>query len=230
MVSSFFEGVTVDLFWGTSTLGEPALTRAFQAGAVTFDTPPGVTMFAARVNPAEGTIPGLSVLEEREYGFPVQPGKTSIEGSFILRDSLALSVDLATSGGKADPEKALITALALDCRGLQLRGAQYELIDGESGEPVPVGTSPGQPRPSYVQYGLPSTTCEYTSPGTSAWMLIDAPVNVTNGAKTHAYRVRLKGRKTESDAAPVIIGEREVELFPGILSYVQVHRLTSSER
>ncbi len=55
-------------------------------------------------------------------------------------------------------------------------------------------------------------------------MLVNAPVNVTNGAKTRSYRLRFKGRMHESDVAPVILGEREVELFPGGTSFARVDR------
>lgn len=54
--------------------------------------------------------------------------------------------------------------------------------------------------------------------------MINAPVNVAGNSKGHSYRLRLKGRMRASDVAPVVLGEREVELFVGIMSVARVHR------
>jgi hypothetical protein len=51
---------------------------------------------------------------------------------------------------------------------------------------------------------------------------VNAPVNVTGNAKTHSYRLRLKGRRRESDPVPVVLREREVELFSGITTVVRL--------
>jgi hypothetical protein len=58
----------------------------------------------------------------------------------------------------------------------------------------------------------------------ASWVLVNAPVNVVDGKKTHSYRLRLKGRRRETDVAPVIFAESEVELFAGVMSAVRLYR------
>jgi hypothetical protein len=78
---------------------------------------------------------------------------------------------------------------------------------------VQTGTTGTLPRAAYSLFALPSASCTFTTTGRSEWMLLNAPVNVSGDKVTHAYRLRLKGRMRASDLEPVVLGEREVELF-----------------
>jgi hypothetical protein len=218
----------VDFFFGPSTLGAPAVTLAFdgQAPVVTLDVPIGVESVSARLRALENSQPALSLVELNEYGLAISSDGASIEGYLLIRDSRALGISLALASGREDPSKALIISGVRDCKGRPVRGAQLALVDGETNRPVPTGTEPGLPRVSYAEFALPSTTCTFTSnqQQESSWMMVDAPVNVTAGAKTRSYRLRLQGRLRASDAKPVVLGETEIELFPGGTTYVRPYR------
>jgi hypothetical protein len=216
-VTALIAGLTVDFFVGGSTLGTPFATRVFTGTSVQLDVPVGVTQVSAHFHGQENLlIAGESLAELHEYGFELPPsGAASSKGTILFRDSRRLTVSNATGGGMADPDKALLFALAQDCRGNDVSGAQFELVDTETGALVPTGTAAGVAHPSYEQFALPTTTCTFTTADQPAWLLIDAPVNIAGDASVHGYRVRVKGRMRASDAEPVIFGERDVELFGG---------------
>lgn len=227
-LASLVTGLTVDFFFGPSTLGEPAITCVFdgQAPVVSLEVPFGIEFVAARLRAIENAQAALSLVEVNEYGLVVSPEEAAIEGYFLIRDSRKLAISLALAGGQEDPTKALIVSAVRDCQGRAVRGAQIELIDGETNVPVATGTAVGLPRSSYAHLALPNPDCTHTSneQQESSWMLVNAPTNVTDGAKTRAYRLRLKGRMRASDAQPVVLGEREVELFRGGTTYVRLYR------
>lgn len=216
--------VTIDIFFGTSTLTAPDVTRTFglAADTVTFPIPKGLSSISARLReqPRDG---GLSVAEIRQYGLSVPMDGAPIEGYVALEASLALAVNLALGGGTADRSKALLFSIARDCRGNAVSGVQFELVDGTTGRPVPTGTEPADVHSSYGQFGLPTTTCTFSTNQQSEalWLLVNAPVNVAGNAKTHSYRLRVKGRRRESDLVPVVLREREVELFAGGTTFVR---------
>jgi hypothetical protein len=228
LLPALVAGVTVDFFAGGSTLGMPVATRAFDAesGIVAFDVPAGSTTISARVHALARDNPSYNIIEMREYDFPVPANDAPIDGNVMIRDSRNLAVSLALPFGRSeDPERAIILSAARDCRGRDVRGAQFELVDGESGELVPTGREPDVATSSYWQYALPTADCTFTGNEPDAtWMLIDAPVNVHDGVKTHPYRLRVKGRMRASDVTPVVFAEREVELFAGVISLVRLDR------
>ena len=223
---ALFGDPTVDVFFGPSTLGTPAYTRTFggDGGTVSFPLPAGSASVSLHLHELLTPDPSYSILELFEYGLPVLD--VHIEGFVTLKASMALSVNLALGGGQEDPGKALLVSYARDCAGHPVSGAQFELVDGATNLPVPTGTGAGDARSSYARFALPTTTCTFTTNEQfeASWMLVNAPVNVMNGAKTRSYRLRFKGRMHESDVAPVILGEREVELFPGGTSFARVDR------
>lgn len=216
---------TVDLFFGPSTLGAPNATRTFgsDASTVSFPIPSGLAFLSARVH-GLSRDGGLSAAEIREYGLPVPASGEPIEGFDLLVASRALGINLALAGGMEDPSKAILMSVARDCLGKPLAGAQYELVDAETDRPVAAGTAPAAPHSSYAQFGLPSTTCTFSSneQTEAGWMLVNAPVNVTSDTKTRSYRLRLEGRRRASDLGPVILREREIELFAGGTTFVRM--------
>lgn len=217
-------GVKIDFFFGSSTLGAAALSRTFETDTISLQVPSDIADLSARIDAQAGTVPALAVIESRQYGLSVRADQADAEVVVILRDSRNLITNLALGGDAPDPNAALLVAAARDCRGRELSGGQFELIDSESNEPVSEGTAPGAPRGSYLQFALPTTDCTFTTGDWPAWVMANAPVNVMSDSNTRAYRLRLKGRMRETDAAPVILGEREVELFQGVISHARVYR------
>jgi hypothetical protein len=223
------DGVTVDFFFGSSTLGKPDQTRVFAPGesAVTFDVPAGSSVVAAYVHAMPRDPANRTVCELREYGCPVFQRDAQVQSLAFEQDQLALVANLSLGGGQADPTKSLITSVARDCQGRELRGGQFELVDADTNSVVQTGTDPGMPQSAYFQNALPTTACTFTSNDRSAWVMVNAPVSVMDNKPTRRFVVRLKGRMRASDAMPVVIGESPIELFAGVLSLVWVHRETA---
>jgi hypothetical protein len=219
-IATLIAGVSVDLFFGPSTLGAPAVTRVFEDYSVMFEVPAGITSLSARVHALVRDNGTPALAEVREYGMPLPTGANSLEGFFALQASSKLAQSLALDGGQADPTKALLGALARDCSDRDVSGAQFELIDADTGTLVPTSSDPGAPRAAYSQFALPSVMCTYTVAEAPAWMLVNAPVNIDGDSNTHAYRLRIKGRMRASDPKPVIFAEGDVELFPGVITRI----------
>lgn len=226
LLPGLLDGVMVDFFFGASTLGTPHLTRVLglDAGSVSFDVPPGRTSVSVRQHALTRADATRSLAELRQYDLLIPPDGVPIESYLVLNGSRDLIVNLALGGEREDAQKAILMSVARDCRGRDVRGAQLALIDGETNLPVAIGTAPGAPRASYFQDALPSTSCSFTSNDQAVWVLINAPVNVSADQKTHSYRLRLTGRKSERDVSPIVLGEVEVETVAGVVSLVRTHR------
>jgi len=222
------DGVSVDLFLGATTLGMPLATRTVETGmdSVSFEVPVDTRLVSVRVQALTRSDSLQSVAETRQYGFPLLPGDTEIEGYIFLRDQQALVATQALAGGQADPTKAMLSSAARDCRDRYVRGAQFELIDVATGTPVSTDAAAEGPRAAYVMNALPTTDCTFTAGELASWVLVNAPVNVSGDMKQRGYRLRMKGRMRASDAEPVVLGERDVELFAGSISFVRAHRVT----
>ena len=214
------EGVTVDFFFGASTLGMAAVTRVVEpdAGAVTFDAPAMATTLCARVHarPNAGN-PAFSILETHEYGLSIPIDGAPIQGATFVRDTRAITVSHVLDGVEEDPDKALLVANISDCGGRPVTGARFELIDDETSLPVPTGSEPRATRASYMYFAIPNASCTFTTNDqqTSTWVMANAPINVAGGSRTATYRLRASGRMRETDSEPVVIDEWEVELFAG---------------
>jgi hypothetical protein len=226
VLKSFVAGVAVDVFSGFSTLGTPTSTQILDAdgGGAEFSLPAATTLLSVRVHPLTRDNASASIVESREYGLRLSGQSSSLEGFALISDSRELTVRLALGGsGQDDPSKALLMADVRDCAGRPVNGAQVELIDGQTKQPVAAGTETDGPHVAYTYFALPTPTCTFTTDQQefSDWLMIDAPVNVVNGSNTHSYRLRVKGRRQATDVAPVVIVEREVELFPGVISFVR---------
>lgn len=210
-------GVTVDFFFGPSTLVAPAHTHVFDTYSTQLEVPAGATSLTVAIHAEPRSTPGLSISEQRQYGIPIAADETQLEANFTLRDSHALAVDLALRGETDDPTQATIVALVRDCSGHNVIGAQFELIDKETGRTVPSSKL----RSSYVQFALPNPDCTYSTGDWPAWFSFNAPVNIVEGVKQHQYNLRVQGRMHADDAEPRVIAERELELFAGGITFVQ---------
>ncbi|MET0385580.1 MAG: hypothetical protein ABW321_06460 [Polyangiales bacterium] len=230
VLPSVVEGLMLDVFFAPTTLGTPALARTFMSDSVTIDVPTALTAISLRVHARDVDDPLRALIELREYNVPIETGSEVVEALLMLEDQLALIQDLALGDAVPDPSWATIMSLARDCQGHDLTGAQFELIDGESGAVVPTGNTPGLPRSSYLQNALPTMHCTYTSNEQAAWLMLGAPVNVREGKVFHPYRLRMKGRKNATDAEPVVLDERPVELVSGSTTLVRMDRSRISTR
>lgn len=225
LIPALLDGVTVDYFFGSSTLGAPAATRVFDtSGAVTLELPDGVATLSVHVH-GRARDDRQSVAETREYDLPIPPGSEAIEGYLLLQDQFALITNLALGGESPDLTKAVLTSVVRDCQGRDVSGGVFELIDGQTGKPIETGTDFGAPHSSYFQNALPTTNCTFTSNEQAGWVMVNAPVNVDDQGQSRRLRLRLKGRMRARDARPVMIAERDVELFAGTMSLVRVTKL-----
>lgn len=115
--------------------------------------------------------------------------------------------------------------LVHDCAGDDVGGVQVELVDTETGAVVRDVVEQGQPRSAYLFNALPNRTCQFTSAGTNqaAWVMINAPVNVSGDRVTRGYKVRLKGRMNAAQTQPVVFAERAVELSAATTTAVRAY-------
>ncbi len=222
---SLAAGATVDFFHGSSTLGAPFTTEVLDSdgGAVTISLPQREAVVSARIHALPRATEAASIVETRDYGLRVTGDGRSLEGYLLVSASRDLGVREALGGsGSEDPSKALLVVDVRDCAGRPVNGAQVELLDGTTNQVVNAGAMPDGPHVSYSYFALPTPGCAFTTDQQelSTWMMVNAPVNVVNGANIHSYRVRVTGRR-QASAAPVVIAEREVELFAGVISYLR---------
>jgi hypothetical protein len=216
----FTMGATVDVFFAASTLGKPPVTRVFDQSMVAIEVPEGTLALSARIHPLDRDMAALSLVESREYGIPLpEPGGVA-EATFTLRDSRKLAADLVLAGGQPDAARAYLVALARDCRGRDVSGAQFALIDGATNAPLAMDAGADSARSAYTRFALPDPACTFTNAEQPAWMMVNAPVNTTGDAKTHSYRLRLQGRMRASDRAPIVFGEAEIELISGVITRI----------
>lgn len=217
-------GVTVDFFYGSSTLGTPFATQVLDAnGAVTISLPRREAVLSTRFHALGQASQPASIVEARDYGLRLSSDSPSLEGYVLVSASRDLAVREALGGiGSENPSKALLVADVRDCAGRPVNGAQVELFDGATNQLVNAGAMPDDPHISYSYFALPTPACTFTTDQQelATWMMVNAPVNVTGGVETHSYRLRVTGRR-QANAAPVTIVEREVELFAGAISYVR---------
>ena len=162
------EGLTADVFFGPSTLGKPAASLKFGRGetALMLDVPASVTHLSANIHALSAPDPRFDTSEVHDYDLRI-PDNGVVEGTTILRASYDLAVNLALAGGTADPSKASIGSEARDCLGRDVGGAVFELIDGETDQPVPIEATGTGPHVAYSQFALPNPNCSFTAVGRS---------------------------------------------------------------
>lgn len=224
---SVIEGITVDFHWGPTTLGVPAASRTFEpdAGEVTFPIPAGQRRVSVHTHALHRADSRYDISELRDYDVPVPDDGGPLLGFIQLRDRRALAALVFASDEVYDPDKALLVALALDCAGEDVGGVQVELVEAETGAVVKDVVEQGQPRSAYLRYALPDPSCTFTNNGTNqaAWMMINAPINVSGDRTTRQYKVRLKGRMYQEQTQPVVFAERVVELSAATTTAVRAY-------
>lgn len=225
------EGLVADLFFGPSTLGTPSVTLKFSAGqtAQNVNVPAGLTQLSAHMHALTGSDPRYDTVDLHDYDLRV-PDTGVMHGTTAMEQSFLLAAHGTYAGADPDPTKASLVAEARDCQGRDVGGAQFELTDGETNQPVPFATSGTGTRQAYSQFALPNVDCTFTTSGRAEWMVFNVPTNVSGDKLSHRYHLQLKGRMHDSDREPVVLGEHDVELFPGATTTARLFKQTDACR
>jgi hypothetical protein len=219
-------GASVDFFYSLSTAGKIDLNGTTDSqGNVTFTPPPSAPpVFAYRVNPRTDPKPtdSLETIYQYDNVIPKPPGV--VGGNSITVGEVATMLSGVLGSQAAAPNTAILVAGARDCKARELHGAIITLIDGDTGLPVPTGKAAGQMRGSYLLNNFPSETCTFTDSAQAIWAAVNVTPNMPGN--THPYRIRMSGRKSASDAQPVNMGEKPIEIWPNASVIVRPYRLT----
>ena len=189
-------------------------------------TPPAnnIGLFVYRVNAQSADAATDSRLGTIQYDNLIPRNPAFAEGQSITQAALAYLLSGILGSQSPAPGSALVVSAARDCQGREVRGGVLELIDGETGQPVPTGKATGQLRSSYFFGGIPTEGCTFTSADKAIWSAINAPVNMPGNA--HKYSVRLSGRMHDTDVAAAVLGETPIETWTDQASIVRPYRLT----
>ena len=213
-----FAGATVDQFLEASALGQPTHSGLSDAaGQVMFTVPSHTQRISLWVHGTSNTGSAVTdIVDALVLDVPVVwPPNPIIAPALVALAVDTTIVNVLGSLEQGDRTKATLSATVRDCNGIDVSGAQLELIDAATGAPVKSGTGAGEPFGVYGRFALPDKTCTFTSWQRSEWLMLNAPVNVGNGAVTSEYKIRATGRMRESEAAPALLDERPVELHAG---------------
>jgi len=223
-------GATVDIYWGTATLGNVAFTGTVDdAGIVDYPTPPAqTTSLSYFLHPSSTELPFYFL------SAPIIPpglntallGDGQIEGYSTSAATYANLVSAVFGEGET-PSTALavVTGAAIDCQGNDVQGAQFALIDDATGNAVATGTGSSDPRATYIVNNLPNESCTYTNNiARGIWALANAPVN--QPGSTHSYSLQMSGRFTDSQTEPVVVDKFPIELYPGSITNGRAYLLS----
>jgi hypothetical protein len=230
-------GATVDIIWGISSFAPGssppvAATPNFtgqidNAGQLLFPAPPaGQKLLTYHVSNRLADA-GQAPLYWLGAVIVPPPGQTTYNSlSLSSQHELLLSV-LGSESPAAN--LALIVAGATDCQQRDLQGAQFQVVDSATGQPVVTTTNgaPGSPISFYLQQNLPNPACTYTSNrgGRAVWTMVNGPV--TAGSPTQ-YTLQFSGRMSASQPAPVLIDTFPVESYPGATTLQRSGRLNAT--
>jgi hypothetical protein len=211
-------GATVNLIWGPSSLADASATGTVDdAGIVFLPPPPAGQQLLSYYVSGDGQAP-LFWLSTVIVPPPGQTAGNSI--SISSRSELLLGI-LASQ--QPDPSKAVIVTGAEDCQYRDVKGAQFQVIDTTTGQPVATGTNPGDPRTFYLDGALPNSACTFTSnSGRPVWSMINAPVDVSG-----RYELQFLGRM-KGQPAPVLISHTAIESYAGTATVHRAFRLNTS--
>jgi hypothetical protein len=220
-------GATVDIFFGNTVAGATGpdytgMTSTTEAGAggiasFAFPPPPG-TVFGYRVR-SQTTPPAEQEVVELDNLTPV-PGTVFPGQSITTSEYQTLLAGVIGTSHTAAGTEVLVFG-ARDCASHELLGAIMSLVDDATGQPIPTGTGATDVHESYFgSDNFPHPECTHTvSTPIALWAAINVPT-------TTPLRLQILGRMTASDAAPVLIGERKVELIPDDIMIQRAYRLT----
>jgi hypothetical protein len=228
-------GATVDIIWGLSSfapgISPPvAATPSFtgqvnDAGILFFPAPPaGQQLVSYHVSNGAADA-GQAPLYWLGVPIVPPPGATTYNSLSTSSESALLKSVLGSEMARSD--LALIVSGATDCQERDLNGAQFQIVNTATGEPVVSDGSPGSPISFYSQMNLPNVACTYTSnhEGRAVWAMVNGPV--TAGSTT-PYSIQFSGRMSASQSAPTLIDSYPVESYPGTTTVQRSGRLNTS--
>ena len=98
-----------------------------------------------------------------------------VVGSSVTLTGRKLILGGILGSQSAAPASAVLVAGARDCKAREIRGGLLTVIDGATGQPVPLGKAQNQPRAAYVLNGFPNEQCTFTNSAQSLWTAINLP-------------------------------------------------------
>jgi hypothetical protein len=222
-------GASVDLFYGPSATGAPDFRATTDAtGLVTYVPPAGARLLTYRVNPRiDPTNDQNSLRPLFWYDNVIVKPPAMVVGYSITKKGTTLILSGILGSQQPDPGTATLVSGVRDCQAREVTGALVELIDDATGELVPTGKTAGVMHSSYFYRTFPNDKCSFTTANNvdeqAIWGAVNAPVNMPG--HTHGYTVRIRGRRS-TDATPVLLGEKSVELWPDTVTIARAFRLS----
>jgi hypothetical protein len=227
-------GATVDIIWGLSSFAPGssppvAATPSFTGqvndnGILFFPAPPaGQQLLSYHVSNGAADA-GQAPLYWLGVPIVPPPGATTYNSLSTSSESALLKSVLGSE--MARPDLALIVSGATDCQEHDVNGAQFQIVNTATGEPVVSDGSPGSPSSFYTQADFPNVACTYTSNqgGRAVWAMVNGPV--TAGSSTQ-YSIQFMGRMSASQSAPALIDSYPVESYPGASTVQRSGRLNA---
>jgi len=200
-----FTGMTADMSAGNGT--------PTHAGFGEFFFPLGSTQtLAYRIPP--------SMLEKELVWYDNRTplaGQT-YQGQSITNTSYNLLINGILGTGSADPNKMNVVVGVRDCNFKDVSGGIVQLIDDTTGMPLPTGNGPTDMRTSYFLGSVPDTRCTHTTAPNSLYSGLNVPTD-------RSVTARAFGRKSASDAAPVLLGERKIPVHKNAIVIVRPYRI-----
>jgi hypothetical protein len=222
-------GASVDVVWGPLTAGTVAFTGTVDSnGLVAYPAAPaGVRVFSYHLYGGPS-----SNLQQPVYwdSMPiVTAGNGQAEGNSVAKSTYTVLVGSVLGSEQPNPNLSSIVAGGRDCAGHEVQGMQFQIVDGDTGQPIPTGNSVGSTRALYLKNNLPNVGCTYTTNSPRAvWAMINAPVNLGTGVTPHNYVIQTLGRMKDSDTSPVVFDQHPVESYPGGVSVLRSGRYNLS--
>ncbi|MCC6216777.1 MAG: hypothetical protein IT376_18100 [Polyangiaceae bacterium] len=218
--SSLVADVDVEVFEGVGILGKTPYVTGTTKGP---STPGPTELNNGQLYIPEPTTPYVSyrVAEKpgiaKQFvgiGLQVEPAPAKLSGATV---SPSLYNQLATfavplPGWTPPTDLGIVTGGLRDCAGDDVGNVIFELIDESTGQPIPSGTGPRDPRLLYFDGSYPNPKCGYSDYRQSLFLVINAPTNDSGAGAGKKYKVRFLGRFTESDAAPRAFAEQSLEI------------------
>ena len=222
-------GASVDFFYGPTAAGAPDFSGTTDAtGLLTYVPRSGARLLTYRVNPrTDPTSDQNSLRPLFWYDNAIVKPPAMVVGYSITKKETTLILSGILGSQQPDPGTATLVSGVRDCQAREVTGALVELIDDATGELVPSGKTAGVMHSSYFYKTFPNDKCSFTTASTvdeqAIWGAVNGPVNMPG--HTHGYTVRIRGRR-KTDATPVVLGEKSVELWPDTVTIARAFRLS----
>jgi hypothetical protein len=218
------DGIAVQIYAGPSALGTPFFSGTTSGGGLlNFSIPNGMAVPQTVTFSSAGTGYTPSNL----YDTPLIPAPNPTIDYTISSSNFSILAASILGSEPLSATKTVIVSAARDCQARDMSGAILELVDAETNTVITTDKSPGGARVVYFNTtGLPDTSCSFTNSSQAIWTVLNAPINVDSASKTitHKYSVRMSGRRSLSDTAPVVLNTVPVELWGSVGNVVRPYK------